>query len=155
MSSEFRDPFAFLSDEILDESRQIAFEVDFFERLMKADPTNVRVLVALAENYSILGRYENSLPIDIQLTVLRPERSVFWYNLACSHARLKSPDSAFQALEKAVIHGYDDVIHMIKDPDLKSLRSDPRFAAVLRRCKKRRLEARLEACRRDSDAKDR
>jgi tetratricopeptide (TPR) repeat protein len=154
MSSEFRDPLISMSNDILEQSRQIAFEVEFFKCLLKVDPTNVRVLVALAENYSILGSYEHSLPIDLQLTQLRPERSVFWYNLACSYARLKSFDSAFAALEKAVARGYDDVIHLIKDPDLKSLRSDPRFAVILRCCKKRRLEARLEACRPDPEAKD-
>jgi tetratricopeptide (TPR) repeat protein len=139
------------ANEAADQSKQVAFEIDFFERLARLDPANVRVLVALAENYSILGAYDKSLPIDRQLTQLRPEKSVFWYNLACSHARLRDSDSAFDSLEKAVSLGYDDVVHLIRDPDLKSIRSDPRFPAIFRSCKKRRLESRLEACRRQPE----
>jgi len=143
-----------MSDELTEQSKQIAFEIGFFERLARVDPANVRVLVALAENYSILGAYDKSLPVDRQLTQLRPEKSIFWYNLACSHARLKDADAAFESLEKAVSLGYDDVVHLIKDPDLKSIRSDPRFPAIFRSCKKRRLESRLEACRRQSESAD-
>lgn len=154
MSSEFRDPLRSMAEELTEQSKQIAFEIDFFERLARLDPANVRVLVALAENYSVLEAYDKSLPVDRQLTQLRPEKSVFWYNLACSYARLRDADAAFETLEKAIALGYDDVLHLIKDPDLKSIRSDPRFQAIFRSCKKRRLESRLEACRRESDAAD-
>lgn len=143
-----------MADELTEQSQQIAFEIGFFERLARVDPANVRVLVALAENYSVLGEYEKSLPVDRQLTQLRPEKSVFWYNLACSHARLRDADAAIESLEKAVTLGYDDVIHLIKDPDLKSIRSDPRFPAIFRSCKKRRLESRLESCRKPSESAD-
>jgi len=152
MSSEFRDPLRSISDELSEQAKQIAFEIELFENLARIDPANVRVLVALAENYSALRAYDKSLPVDRQLTQLRPEKSVFWYNLACSQARLRDADSAFASLEKAVALGYDDVVHLIKDPDLKSIRSDPRFPAIFRSCKKRRLESRLEACRKQSES---
>jgi len=152
MSSESRDPLRSISDELNERARQIAFEIVFFENLARIDPANVRVLVALAENYSTVGEYEKSLPIDRQLTLLRPEKSVFWYNLACSQAQLRDADSAFVSLEKAIAFGYDDVVHLVKDPDLKPIRSDPRFSAIYRSCKKRRIQSRLEACRKQSES---
>lgn len=133
-------------------SKQAAFEIRFFERLAKADPTNIRVLVALAENYSGLGDYGKSLPIDRRLTYLRPEKSVFWYNLACSYARLEDADSAFESLEVAVKNGYDDVLHMCGDPDLESIRSDPRFRVIARSCRERRRKSLLQECRRRSES---
>ncbi|RLT14057.1 MAG: hypothetical protein DWI24_03525 [Planctomycetota bacterium] len=132
MSRNQQDPIHFIVKELQEQSEQIAFELDFFAGILERDPSNIRVLVAQAENYSLLGSFRDSLPLDIRLTRLRPERSVFWYNLACSYSRLKMVDPAFEALNEAIRRGYDDFPHLIKDADLKHLRSDARFMALVR-----------------------
>lgn len=55
------------------------------------------------------------------------------YNHACVLALSGSADRAFEALRAAVESGYTDSAHMQQDPDLSSLRADPRFAALLQR----------------------
>jgi hypothetical protein len=42
-------------------------------------------------------------------------------------------ERAFEALERSLRLGYRHFHHLRRDPDLKSLRRDPRFARLLRR----------------------
>ncbi len=107
------------------------FEINFFERLLKEDPQFVDALLPLAELYTKKGLHEKALELDWALSKLRPDDDLVFYNLACSLALLNRKEEALQSLEQAVKLGYDDLNHMKKDPDLKSLRQDPRFLALL------------------------
>jgi dienelactone hydrolase len=60
-------------------------------------------------------------------------RGVAYYNLACAHARLGHTDQAFDNLTKAIESGFSNRNTMAQDPDLESLRSDPRFRVLLDR----------------------
>jgi len=64
---------------------------------------------------------------------LLPERPIPWYNLACSFSVLGLVDAAFAALQRSLELGYPRLDHVFRDPDLKSLRRDPRFGRLLRR----------------------
>jgi len=55
------------------------------------------------------------------------------YNLACAQALLGKSDSAFAALERALAGGYKDRQNLTTDPDLTSLRGDPRFQEIVKR----------------------
>lgn len=55
------------------------------------------------------------------------------YNIACILARTGKPDSAFEALNRAVELGFVDEDHYRTDRDLDSLRADPRFAQAISR----------------------
>lgn len=151
MSRTPKDPIQTTAHDMQEQTEQISFELDFFAGILERDPSNIRVLVAQAENFSLLGSYRESLPLDIRLTRLKPERSIFWYNLACSYARLQMADAAFEALDEAIGRGYDDFVHMLKDNDLKSLRSDPRFTAIVKRFKSR-LAAATSELRKSSES---
>lgn len=117
----------------LREQGQRDFELDFLGRVLARDPLNADVLKAHADNLSARGHYHRALQIDLQLVRLRADRPVPWYNLACSYALLGMTDKAFAALERALRLGYAHLVHLRRDPDLKSLRDDPRFARLLRR----------------------
>ena len=64
---------------------------------------------------------------------LQPDRPIPWYNLACSYAVLGMTDPAVAALQRALELGYRYFEHLRRDPDLKSLRHDPRFIRLLRK----------------------
>ena len=63
--------------------------------------------------------------------------SVVWYNAACAEAVAGHTKAAMEHLQKAVDLGYADVGGMTSDKDLKSLRKDPQFIALLAKAKER------------------
>lgn len=55
------------------------------------------------------------------------------YNLACKYALAHDRDRAFQWIDKAIEAGFGSVEMLQKDPDLASLRGDPRWTGVVAR----------------------
>ena len=60
-----------------------------------------------------------------------------WYNFACAAATAGHRDQAFEYLQKAADLGAGDIDNMANDNDLKSLRTDLRFTALIDRAKAR------------------
>jgi tetratricopeptide (TPR) repeat protein len=56
--------------------------------------------------------------------------STAMYNLACSYALKGDRDAGIKWLEKSVNTGFDSPKKLQYDPDILSLRTDPRFAAI-------------------------
>lgn len=110
-----------------------ASELRFLEALRLRLPDDELVLKALGDLYTRGGRFEDGYAVDLELVRMLPEEDMVWYNLACSHALLGHLDQAFEALEQAVEHGYDDLEHLQKDGDLAALRGDPRYAELMDR----------------------
>jgi hypothetical protein len=54
-----------------------------------------------------------------------------WYDAACCRARGGEPDLAFALLERVMADGFRDVAHLDRDPDLASLRADPRWSTAV------------------------
>ncbi len=54
------------------------------------------------------------------------------YNLACTQAQRGQTEAAFKSLERAIERGFRDAAHVRADPDLVSLRADPRFERLAR-----------------------
>lgn len=108
-----------------------AVELKFLEKISGRLPEDLEILQALAELYTKTGQYEKGLGIDLQLSRLRPNDDLVWYNLGCSYALTHHVDDAFEALAKAIDLGYGDYDWMKKDPDLANLSADPRFESLL------------------------
>jgi A/B hydrolase-like, N-terminal domain len=61
----------------------------------------------------------------------RANAATVYYNLACGLALAGKRDDALATLETAVERGWSDANHMLADTDLTSLRSSPRFTALV------------------------
>lgn len=66
-----------------------------------------------------------------KLIELEPENSAHYYNLACVEARVGGTEAAFAALTRANQLGMADTELLGTDPDLASIRKDPRYNAVM------------------------
>jgi pentatricopeptide repeat protein len=97
----------------------------------------------LANAYSKQGRYAEAEKLyeetlEIERRVLgqdHPDTLASMYNLACVAARRGNREHALDCLTQAVGHGYKDADWMAKDDDLKSLRGDPAFEALVARAR--------------------
>jgi tetratricopeptide (TPR) repeat protein len=117
------------------------FELRLYEAAVRGNPDNIPALTALGSFYTRMSLHDKALEIDKRLVSLLPEDSVCHYNLACSYALLDqsdkpagSPayrDKAFAELEMAVLLGYTNVEHLMKDPDFNNIRQDPRFQELV------------------------
>lgn len=105
--------------------------ISFYEGILARCPNHVDVLQALGHLYTKHGNIEKGLQADLRLSILCPTDRIVHYNLACSYALLGRKDDSLQALERAVLLGFDDVEKMSTDPDLQCLRDEPRFKAIL------------------------
>lgn len=115
-----------------DRGGQVAFEIEFLERLLATSPDHLDGLRRLAELLARHGRLDEALALDRRLVDLRPQDYVARYNLACTLARGNHPEEALAELERAIGAGYDDLAFLETDRDLECLRESPAYQAMLR-----------------------
>jgi Flp pilus assembly protein TadD/predicted Ser/Thr protein kinase/TolB-like protein len=85
--------------------------------------------VLAATAYLVLGQRETAFARAQQAAEMAMN-SVGAYNLACFWALAGDPDAAVRFLREAVELGYREE-WILEDPDLESLRGDPRFHAII------------------------
>jgi len=111
--------------------RKLDFEIDFYERILSRDPSYAEVLV----NPRRLIRPQRMSPPRLagrsQARATASANATVYYNLACSHALLSHMTEALSALEVAIDLGYDDLDHLLSDPDLAAIRRHVGFRRVL------------------------
>ena len=90
-------------------------------------------IAALARGYALAGKREESQKLLAELLELSKQRYVSPASVAVVYAALGDKDQAFAWLDKAD-KARDLLLVRIKvDPRFDSLRSDPRFAELVRR----------------------
>lgn len=109
------------------------FLAEFLEISTRHRPENVDALAELGHVYTRLGRLAEGLEIDRRLVRLVPDNPTVHYNLACSLALCGALHPALDALEAAVGLGYADAGFLLEDEDLRGLRGEPRFTALVER----------------------
>lgn len=115
--------------------RDTAFEISFFESVLRHDPSCTEVIEILGGLYTKLGRIADGLKMDRKLVRLQPKNPTAHYNLACSLALSKRNPEALRSLRHAVALGYTDFEWMQHDPDLHGLRHNPAFEAIVEQLK--------------------
>jgi len=118
------------------------FDIQFFEGVLKHNPSDTDVIERLGELYTKQGRIDEGLRMDRKLVRLTPDNPTAHYNLACSLALKRRKADAVRALRRAVEIGYNDVEHLRKDPDLASLRDSAAFREIEAEIAKQPVEKR-------------
>jgi len=107
------------------------FEIRFYEKLVEDNPHFTDAISCLAAAYTRKGFYQEGLTLDKRLTVHKPQDPIVFYNLACSYSRVGDLIKSFESLTKALSLGYNDLRHLLQDPDLENLRTHPSFSHLL------------------------
>src|SRR5882672_3201776 len=114
-----------------DKAHDPAFEIGFFESVLRREPDYIEVVEILGGLYTKQGRIADGLKMDRRLVKLQPANATAHYNLACSLALSKRRAAALNQLRQAVELGYRDFDWMQQDPDLEALKNHPAFRALL------------------------
>jgi len=120
--------------------RDIDFEIQFYEGIIKRKPDFADALSALGDLYTKKGLYKKGMGIDERLSLIRPDDPIVFYNLACSYSLLNETDKAFRSIKRAIRCGYDDFDYLEEDKDLLNIRKDSRFKKYFLRVRKKLLE---------------
>lgn len=125
------EPFANSSSTICCDDDQVAFDIEFFDRVLQHNPDHVDSLRQQVELMASQGNYSRALELDLRLVKLRPADRVAYYNLACSLSMLGRIEGAIDALEQSILLGYDDIPHLEIDSDLDPIRCVSKFWDML------------------------
>lgn len=112
-----------------------AFDIAFYESVLKREPGYEDVIELLGGLYTKTGRIADGLKMDRKLVKLQPDNATARYNLACSLALLKRKTDAVRTLLEAIELGYTDYEWMVQDPDLESLKNVAEFKVILAQLK--------------------
>ena len=99
-------------------------------QLNEYDPHTIALIGRL---YAVTGQRAEALKVLEQLKSIATQRYVADYSLALIYAGLGEKDQAFALLEKSYRDHTVDMLTLYYDPLIDNLRSDPRFADLLRR----------------------
>jgi TolB-like protein/DNA-binding winged helix-turn-helix (wHTH) protein len=94
---------------------------------------NPEVEGELGHALGVAGRRAEALAMLEGLRQLSSTRYVSPWSVALVHAGLGDRDQALSSLEKACVERSDYMVYLNREPMLDGLRSDPRFAALVRR----------------------
>ena len=103
------------------------------EKWLDTNPDDARALNLGATIWSNLGETDNAVEWAKRSLAIDPEDPQLLYNVACVYSIEGMKDEALKCLERAIDKGYGHREWIEHDSDLNSLRSDPRFKALLDR----------------------
>lgn len=94
--------------------------------ITKGEPKNGRAWYRMGYAFHAMGNFEQAAS-SYQHAIEIGNNPIAMYNLACSYARLKDKDKAFEWLNKSISSGVIGPTQVSNDTDLAVLRDDARF----------------------------
>ncbi|MCP4251207.1 MAG: hypothetical protein GY778_29575 [bacterium] len=101
------------------------------DQITAVDEDNALAWFQLGYACHAAGQLDRAIKAHTRAADFPRYRSAALYNLACAHALKGNADRAFAVLEQARQAGFRNRRLMLRDPDLKSLRGDARYDALL------------------------
>ena len=101
------------------------------EKQLELHPDDARATYFGASCLCELGDRERGLQWAERALAMDPEDSSVLYNVACTYALLGQAEKAIDCLERSITSGMGQKEWIEHDSDLDSLRSRPRFQALL------------------------
>jgi tetratricopeptide (TPR) repeat protein len=98
-----------------------------YEAVTKSDPGDGRAWTRLGVSLHSQGNYAPAVEAFRQADRLHFNRQTANFMMARAYARIGDRDNAFEALRRAISHGFGNLELFHNDPDLASLRGDARF----------------------------
>jgi adenylate cyclase len=105
--------------------------VKLAERHLELNPSEPRALYLGAIALLKLGEEERAFEWAEQALEVAPREPSCLYNLTCFYAKAGRTEAALECLETALDEGFGQVGWVTKDPDLDSIRAEPRFEKLL------------------------
>ena len=99
---------------------------------VQQDPSNGAALGILAGGHALLGEKEKTREWIDRAMLVDPDNLNMRYNFACVLSIMGEADAALKMLQSALaFSGGDQIRIAATDPDLDSIREDPRFVKML------------------------
>ena len=102
-----------------------------YHALLTLDPDDNEAWLSLGQLLHGAKRYAEAIEAFNRAAAGGSQRALALYNLACAHAMSGDRGKAIDAAEAAVKAGFTMKTMLQRDPDLASLRNDPRFQKLL------------------------
>ena len=122
-------------------AKKVAAEstIEQAEKVLASDPSNGSALSFGAGAYAAIGQLDRAREWGERAALLDPDNLSMRYNFACALAAFGGDkEGALRQLERSLTNAGAFHVTMVEaDPDLDSLRYDPRFRAMIDRAKKR------------------
>ena len=106
-------------------------QVDLIDHQLELNPTDTRALILGGVANANVGNEQRAVELTERAIAVDQEDPMLLYNAACTFARLGRTDDALVALEHAVEQGWGDKAWLEHDSDLDSIRSAPRYQAIV------------------------
>jgi TolB-like protein/DNA-binding winged helix-turn-helix (wHTH) protein/Tfp pilus assembly protein PilF len=104
-----------------------------FQKVRMLDPDNSSILLEIATAHALAGRKAEAMKVFHQVQGISKREYVPEYDVAQFYACMGQPDRAFEWLERAFKDRDRTLTGLGVEPLLDNLRSDPRFAELVRR----------------------